>query len=56
MLLKPPVQRVSRGPCVTNALVWETNTQDMGNEVIATTSDGHVYASSSGGFSWFKRK
>ena len=30
--------------------------QDMGNELIATTSDGHVYASSSGGFSWFKRK
>ena len=30
--------------------------QDMGNELIATTSDGHVYASSSGGFSWFKRR
>ena len=30
--------------------------QDMGNELIATTSDGHVYASSSGGISWFKRK
>ena len=30
--------------------------QDMGNELIATTSDGHIYASSSGGFSWFKRK
>lgn len=30
--------------------------QDMGSELIATTSDGHVYASSSGGFSWFKRK
>ena len=28
----------------------------IGNELIATTSDGHVYASSSGGFSWFKRK
>ena len=30
--------------------------QDMGNELIATTSDGHIYASSSGGFSWFKRR
>ena len=30
--------------------------QDMGNELVATTSDGHVYASSSGGFSWFKRR
>ena len=30
--------------------------QDMGNELIATTSDGHVYASSSGGFGWFKRR
>ena len=30
--------------------------QDMGSELIATTSDGHVYASSSGGFSWFKRR
>ncbi len=30
--------------------------QDMGNELIATTSDGHVYVSSSGGFSCFKRK
>ena len=30
--------------------------QDMGNELIATTSDGHVYASLSGGFSWFKRR
>ena len=30
--------------------------QDMGNELIATTSDGNVYASSSGGFSWFKRR
>ena len=33
-----------------------TDIQDMGNELIATTSDGHVYASSSGGFSWFKRR
>ena len=30
--------------------------QDMGSELIATTSDGHVFASSSGGFSWFKRR
>ena len=30
--------------------------QDMGNELVATTSDGHVYASSSGGFSWFERR
>ena len=30
--------------------------QDMGDELIATTSDGHVYALSSGGFSWFKRR
>jgi hypothetical protein len=30
--------------------------QDMGNELIATASDGHIYASSSGGFSWFKRR
>lgn len=30
--------------------------QDMGNELIATSSDGHLYASSSGGFSWFKRR
>ena len=30
--------------------------QDMGNELIATTSDGHIYASSSGGISWFKRR
>jgi hypothetical protein len=30
--------------------------QDMGNELIATTSDGHIYVSSSGGFSWFKRR
>lgn len=30
--------------------------QDMGNELIATTSDGHTYASSSGGFSWFLRR
>ena len=30
--------------------------QDKGTESIATTSDGHVYASSSGGFSWFKRR
>lgn len=30
--------------------------QDLGNELVATTSDGHVYASSSGGFSWFKRR
>jgi hypothetical protein len=30
--------------------------QDMGNELIATTSDDHLYASSSGGFSWFKRR
>ena len=30
--------------------------QDMGSELIATTSDGHVYASSSGGFSWFIRQ
>ena len=30
--------------------------QDMGNELIATTSDGHIYASSSAGFSWFKRR
>ena len=29
--------------------------QDMGNELVATTFDGHVYASSSGGVSWFKR-
>lgn len=29
--------------------------QDMGNELLATTSDGHVYVSSSGGFCWFKR-
>lgn len=29
--------------------------QDMGNELIAITSDGHVYASSNG-VSWFKRK
>ena len=33
-----------------------TDIQDMGSELIATTSDGHVYASSSGGFSWFKRR
>jgi hypothetical protein len=33
-----------------------TDIQDMGNELIATTSDGHVYASTSGGFSWFKRR
>ncbi len=30
--------------------------QDMGNELVATTSDGHVWASSSGGFSWFLRR
>ena len=30
--------------------------QDMGSELIATTSDGHVFASSSGGFNWFKRR
>jgi len=30
--------------------------QDMGNELIATTADGHTYASSSGGFSWFLRR
>ena len=33
-----------------------TDIQDMGSELIATTSDGHIYASSSGGFSWFKRR
>lgn len=33
-----------------------TDIQDMGNELIATTSDGHIYASSSGGCSWFKRR
>lgn len=33
-----------------------TDIQDMGNELIATTSDGHIYASSSGGFSWFKKR
>lgn len=30
--------------------------QDLGSELVAITSDGHVYASSSGGFSWFKRR
>jgi len=30
--------------------------QDMGNELIATTSDGHIYVSSSNGLSWFKRR
>lgn len=30
--------------------------QDMGNELIATSSDGHTWASSSGGFSWFLRR
>ena len=30
--------------------------QDMGKELIATTSDGHIYVSLSGGFSWFKRR
>ena len=33
-----------------------TDIQDMGSELIATTSDGHIYACSSGGFSWFKRR
>ena len=30
--------------------------QDMGKELIATTSDGHIYVSLSEGFSWFRRR
>ena len=29
--------------------------QDLGTELMATTSDGRVYVSSFGGFCWFKR-
>ena len=30
--------------------------QDMGNELVAVTDDGHIYVSSSRGFSWVRKK